>query len=426
VKHLVLCLLLALVSGCASYSSSFQKVEVLLSQQKPNLALAEHEKKPQSGKNELLYLLDKAMLQRMSGLYTESNATFEKTKMLIENLAATSVIEQVGAVTINDSMMSYEGEDYEQVAIHLYEALNYIKLGLWDEARVEALQVDVRLKKIAEENESKFEQDAFSRYLTGLIYEQGGESSDPMIAYRKAYQTYKEQKQPIPVFLKHDLLRLSQYLGLEDEYKTFKADFGIEKTLSAKELAESGEVVVLLHQSLAPIKRSESILVMGEKGVQLRISMPVYQSRPNYVHKARLTIGDLYADTVIVTDFDRAARKSLERHSAAMMARLLARAVLKKVAAKAAEDNGGSLAGLLVNAAGLVTETADTRSWLTLPKNIHFARLAVPVGKYEAKLTLLGNHNQVIQVLNLGSVELGRGDKVLLEQSFISPFVAEK
>ncbi len=425
-KYIVLGLALLSFSGCASYSSGFQKVEVLLGQQKPQQALAELEKSPATGKDELLYLLDRAMLQRMSGMYQQSNASFEQAKKLVEKLDAVSITEQAGALTINDSMMSYEGEDYEQVAIHLFAALNYIKLGLWDEARVESLQVDMRLKKIAEDQKVKFEADAFSRYLAGIIYEQLGELDNAMISYRKSYETYKSQKQPVPQFLKEDLLRISKYLGLNNEYAQYQKQFNMKETLSARALNSQGEVILLLHHSLAPIKRSVSSLHMGRNGVRHRISLPEYQSRPSYVTRATLTIGNASVNAAIVNDFDRAARKSLQRHKPAMIARMIARVILKKAAAKAANDNNGGLAGLLVDVAGMATETADTRSWLTLPKNTLMARLAQKEGTYPATLTLYGAKGQVLEVMNLGNLELKKGKKLVIEKSYIRPLVQEK
>jgi hypothetical protein len=138
IRLLCIGLLLVSLSGCASYSNSFQKIEQLLVQQKPEAALLELETNPKSGKDKLLYLLDRAMLQRLNGLYVESNASFEEAKELIESLQGTSLLEEAGTLTLSDSARSYEGEDFEQVSIHIYEALNYMALGLWDEARVEA------------------------------------------------------------------------------------------------------------------------------------------------------------------------------------------------------------------------------------------------------------------------------------------------
>jgi len=420
--RLVLLLLLAVLSGCASYSQGFGKIEVLLSQQKPQEALIEHEKQNVSSKNKLLFLLDEAMLQRMSGNFAESNASFEQAKVWVDKLAALSVVEQAGALTINDSVMSYEGEDYEQIAIHIYSALNYIELGLWDDARVEALQVDERLKKIKEKDASVSIQDAFALYLTGLIYEHGKEWGDAMISYRQAFGIYQKNKTPTPLFLQQDLLRLSQYLGLQDEYKSLQKQFGMKSTLSLNALNKKGEVVVLLHQSLAPIKRAENIIVYSDDGFPHRISFPVYQSRPDYLAKARLVVGKKSIETVLIEDFDALARASLESHRAAMTVRLIARAILKEQMSKKAKKNGGALAGFLADAAAFATETADTRSWLTLPKNIHFARLPIIAGDYPARLELLGQQGQIVATFNLGEVHIERGKKTVLEKTFVSPY----
>ncbi len=416
-------LLLAVLSGCVSYSQSFQKIETLMAQQKPEVALQELEKLPTTGANELLYLLNKAMLLRMAGKYVESNIAFEQAKVLVDKLEAISVAEQVGALTINDNLMAYEGEDYEQIAIHLYAALNYIELGLWDNARVEALQVDERIKRIKEKRDGKAVQDAFAAYLSGLIFEYGGELSDAMIAYRRAYQLYQRNKQTVPLYLKKDLLRLSQYLGLDQEYDAFAKKFAMTATPTVQQMKQQGEVVVLVHQSLAPIKRTEDILVQRE-GVPLRISFPVYQSRPDYIRQARLLVGDKVAITVIVDDFDKLARLSLETHRAAMMARLVARAVIKRSAANAVKEQGGELAGFLVDAAGMMSEVADTRSWLTLPKNIHFARLALPEGEYAARLELIGMAGHVVQTIDLGRVDIQKGKQLWLEHVYVAPNTA--
>ncbi|HID36600.1 MAG TPA: hypothetical protein EYP39_04380, partial [Ghiorsea sp.] len=356
-KLYVVGLVVLFLSGCVSYSSSFQRIEQLLAQQKPQQALLELEKHPATGTDKLLYLMDKAMLQRLSGLYKESNTTFEEAKKHIESLRGTSLLEQAGALTINDSTMSYEGEDYEQVAIHIYAALNYIALGLLDEARVEALQVDLLLKTMATD-ESGFVEHAFSRYLTGLIYEAGGELDNALIAYRKAYQAYEKSENTLqvttPVYLKKDLLRLTKKLGLLNEYVDFQKKFALAD-VPAQKAKNMGEVVLLLHIGLAPIKRSQSLFVNADDGVPVRISMPVYQSRPSVIMGAKLMVGDVVAKAELVDNIDANAKASLESHKGEMMARLIARAVAKAAIANQVDNQGGDLAGFLVDVVAMAT-----------------------------------------------------------------------
>ncbi|MDX8380968.1 MAG: hypothetical protein R8M14_02515 [Ghiorsea sp.] len=417
-------LLVLFLSGCASYSSSFQRIELLLGQQKPQEALLELEKHPATGTDKLLYLLDKAMLQRMSGLYAESNSSFELAKKKIDALSGTSLVEQAGALTVNDSVISYEGEDYEQVSIHLYAALNYIALGQLDEARVEALQVDQRLKELAE-GDSEYVEDAFSRYLAGLIYEAEGELDNAMIAYRKAYQAYTKhgEKQGVdsPLFLKHDLLRLTHELGLINEFEKYKTAFKAENIHNFKASRKRGEVVLLLNTGLAPIKRSQSLFVNTDDGVPIRISMPVYQSRPSFITGAVLKVGEVSQSTELVDNIDAIARTSLESHTAAITARLIARAIAKNAISDNAKQQGGELAGFLADVAMMATETADTRSWLTLPKHIYLSRLNLAPGSYAASLSLLGRKGEVVQVVGLGDIKVEKGKVTFIEKTYIRP-----
>ncbi|MDQ7004927.1 MAG: hypothetical protein Q9N67_08425 [Ghiorsea sp.] len=415
-------LVVLFLSGCASYSSNFQRIELLLAQQNPQQALLELEKNPATGTDKVLYLMDKAMLQRMSGLYVESNTTFEEVKKLIQSLKGTSLLEQAGALTINDSAMSYEGEDYEQVAIHIYEALNYIALGQLDEARVEALQVDLLLQAKATD-ENSFVEHAFSRYLTGLIYEAGGELDDALIAYRKAEQAYEKGRKNLkvhtPTYLKKDLLRLTKKLGLLNEYKAYQTKFAlnIDTPVDARNM---GDVVLILHTGLAPIKRSQSLLVHTDDGVPIRISMPVYESRTTNIAGATLMVGEYTSQAELVDSIDANARVSLESHKGEMMARLIARAVAKAAISNQAQKQGGELAGFLVDVVAMATETADTRSWLTLPKSILLARLRLKEGVYPLRIELVGRKRESLLMLDLGQVHVKKGKLVFVEKMYVS------
>ncbi|NOZ38421.1 MAG: hypothetical protein GXP11_10260 [Gammaproteobacteria bacterium] len=91
----------------------------------------------------------------------------------------------------------------------------------------------------------------------------------------------------------------------------------------------------------------------------------------------------------------------------AITARALARAVAKhKLSDKAGEQNG--LAGLIVNIVGVLTERADTRSWLTLPAEIQSSRLKAPADTYYVRLELLDHSNNIIFQRSLGKIKLAK------------------
>ena len=425
------------LSGCASYSDSFTAIENDLAAQDYRAALQALEKQRHPKRDQVLYLLNKAMLERMNSNFAASNETFEAAKSRMAELYGVSLREQALSVTINDATRSYTGETYEQVLVHLYMALNYLQLGNLFDARVEALQVDEQLQEITQQvPESRYTEDAFARYLAGMIYEELGERSDAMISYRKAYEAYLSYGQKfgvtIPDYLKHDLLRLSQQLGLTQEMRQYENEFGIDHWMSAEELAQKGELVFILNDGLAPILREHAVTVLDPgSGHFVRIALPAYESRPVPVTGARVAAGSGIARAELAEDIDAIAVKDLEGKMPAITARAVARAVLKAQMAKAAQENArrqnqngsaaaGAVVALAVEVAGLATERADTRSWLTLPARIYLARLPLSPGTYTVKVDLLGEYGQIVTTQEYPNVVIRQGAKTYLSPHWVA------
>ena len=441
------------LAGCATYSDSFDSIQHNLSARQHDAALQEIEKQSGSKTDHVLYLLNKGMVLRMKGDFVGSNQALESAKEEMDSLYAASVSENALSFLVNDATVSYAGDDYEQVLVHLYMALNYLELGNKADARVEALQVDIKLREIGEHiPESKFTEDAFSRYLTGLIYEESGEWSDAMIAYRKAYEAYKKYQVnfglSIPDMLKHDLIRLAQRQGLKNEAAQYMKEFGIEKLQDSKPEQE-GELVYILNNGLAPIKREHvvsmwappSAVVTGKSKqkssnattmpVLVNIALPYYESRPNNVIEARISVFGKQVDTQLMEDIDAIARASLDARMPAITARSIARAIAKGAIQKSVDNagNGGNndvaaqlISSLVVRVAAAATERADTRSWLTLPSNIQMARLQLPPGKYDIKVELLGTDGQAMATREYPGVEITRARKTYLSQHWIPDY----
>ena len=448
------------LSGCATYSSSFATIEQQLAGQRYDDALKTIETQSKDKKERVLYLLNKGMVQRMKRDFAASNESLEAAKQEMERLYAASVSENALSFVVNDATVSYAGDDYEQVLVHLYMALNYLELGERDDARVEALQVDLKLREIGEKiPESKFTEDALSRYLTGMIYEELGEWSDAMIAYRKAYEAYKKYQDnfsvAMPDMLKLDLVRLAKREGLTDELAQYQKEFGITPEKKNPAAAEQdGELVFVLNNGLAPIKREQVIRTWApppsvavdtskrpirpatprramEKAqettkppVLVNVALPFYESRPNRVSCARISVSGKQADTQMMEDIDAIARASLKSRMPAITARAVARAIAKGAIQESVDNAGGQkgddaaklIGSLIVRVAAVVTERADTRSWLTLPANVQLARLQLPPGSYDVTVDLLGKDGQVLTTRVFPQVAILKEHKTYLTQ----------
>jgi hypothetical protein len=387
------------LQSCATYGDHAMTMRDGLLAGRPELSLTIVEQDDPS-QAEVLSSLDKGMLRRMTSDYAGSNKIFEVAKREIEKLYGVSVTENLASMTINETFRGYEGDRYEQLLLHAYMAMNYIQLGELDGARVEMLQAKVKMMEWGDEPED----DAFIRYLSGIIYESLGEFDDALISYRQAYIAYKEnggKHYPLPSYeLKSDLLRLLSWQGLRDEYKAYKKEFGMVTYKPVKRSSDFGELVVILNNGLAPVRSETAIQIFSSEVQQnLRVAFPVYRTPTQTLYTGQVVVGEQKYALEAIENIDALARHSLEQDMPGIMARATARAVVKYNTQANAQDQG-SLAGLLMTVANMVTERADTRSWTTLPQEIQLKRVLLPVGQHRVQIQMLNAAGQVVDVID--------------------------
>lgn len=417
-------LLLMLMIGCASYSETILQVENNIGFGNYELALKQLQKEPGPPRDRVLFLLNQGMLLQMLGRYQDSNASFETAKKLMQQLEAVSVREQTGSVTVNDGMRSYAGDPYDQVLVHVYGAINYLMLGDLDGARVEVKQMDLTLRHLKEKKGS-YREDGFGRYLAGIVYEQMGDYSNALVSYRLAYKAYETQFDnyhvTVPEQLKDDLLRLSDHLGLSGENREYQRDFGRTRWTSMARYKQQAHVIAVFHNGMAPVKLESWIQVQDyETGKVHRIALPYYQTRPNPFTGISLSVGEQSARSEVVENVDAIAHLTLKEQMPAIQARALARAVAKNRMVDEGKDRS-DMAGLLVNLATVASERADTRSWITLPQNIHIVRLDFNPGEYDIRVDVLGQGNSVLRNQSYPRMSLVAGQTGFIIYHAISP-----
>lgn len=376
------------------------------------LAIAE---KIDPKEKEIIVSLDKGMLRRINGNFSGSNQSLEVAKQAIEKLYATSVTENLASVTINDTSRGYVGDRYEQLLLHAYMAMNYIQLGQLDDARVEMLQANVKMMEWGDEPQ----EDAFLRYLEGLIYENLGEFDNALISYRKAVMAYKGMADSlnathfIPVNLQKDLLRLLAQQELLTEYESYKSEFGRPDFTPVKASDQFGELVVILNNGLAPIRSTAIFPVFSSQLQQnLHIAFPVYREPRKRLYAARVEVNNRHYALEKVEDIDMLARRALDSAMPKIMARATARAVVKYNTQHSAQEKD-PLAGFLMTVTNLITERADTRSWTTLPQEIQLQRILLPVGEHPVEIQLLSAGGVIDIIHEIVTIKSGRSSLVI-------------
>ncbi len=417
--------------GCATYSVGIAKVENETSNRNVVGALKSLDGLRLTGADQMLYYLNKGTLLRLQGDYTASNLQFESAKRLMEKLSATSVFEQTGSVAVNDTLKAYEGTGNEQLLVYAFEELNYLQSGDVDEAAVEARQFDIKQRLIAENNPAAtYLSGAFVRYLNGMVYEEAGESDSARIDYRKAVEGYHAQSGVtgfgVPATLKADLDRLENPHAVA---RSVPVPESAGVAIQPPDTRDNGEVVFILHNGLGP-SLAENILMVSNLDPQngaaiFSVALPKFVQRPVPVARFELSEGSQSATSEIVEDVNTIARKSLDDRLPAITARAVARMVVKNAAAKKVKnqtENAGA-AGLLMSIASdvgaIASERADTRSWSLLPGNILLARLSLPAGTHDLKVTFYGSYGNALATREYNAVKVMTGRKVFVSDYYV-------
>lgn len=403
---------LALASGCATYGHGLRDVEAAFAQGRPEEALARLDALGRSLRNEALYHLNRGVLLRASGDIRGSIAAFETAKPLLMYQEAISVSETAGQLMLAEATTSYQPRPFERLQLHVLQALNHLELGDWNAARVEAVQVNLYLERrfggVAPQGG-----DAFARYLSGIVFEALGEESNALIAYRKALQAYdRNAGVRVPDDLERRMLVYTSRLNLDDEYASLAKRFGEQRVKEAKQLAvalrddRNGEVIVVANTGLVPRRYEVSSLHQDlSSGKFYRLSLPNLRARPSGTTAIALhEAGRELVRSQPVEDLAAAARRALEDELPGLIARAIARNLVKnRVANEAGEEN--QALEFLVNFASAVLENADVRSWSTLPERIHLLRATLPVGEHDLVVTF----------------EPGRGNAMRIENANVTP-----
>jgi hypothetical protein len=439
--------LLWLIPACSPATHHYLQVERYISQQDFLKADAVIEKQAggYGARNALLYDLDRAMTLHLAGQYSESNQFLDRAERLAEDLYTKSLTAEAGAMITNDNMLPYQGEDFERVMINLIAALNYVYLGELDEALVEARKVDHKLNLLNDRYQKKnlYKEDAFARYLSGILYEARGETNDAWIAYRKAYEAYQNYQAQygtsIPQALKPDLLRVTDTLGLDQEHQEYLKQFGTIPWMRDKEYRQYGEIILISYNGLSPVKEDYFITAPvpdGTGGIYiLKIAMPRFVARPTDVAYGVVKVQD--ADTVIpqqtalVEDITAIAIKNLEDRIGRITAKAIARATTKYLLSRTIRENANKqdkplpkiLADVGTNLYSLLSEQSDKRSWRTLPGEMQMARLLVAPGTYQVEIDYMTHQGREISRKKFPEVVIKAGEKRFLSSRIVGPLL---
>lgn len=226
--------LLVVLSGCSTYGQNSQDGLLKMEQGDYAASISIMEKKySPEGDDRLLQHMELGLLKYLDARYQESIQHLNQAELIADELYTESASEMLQVALTNPRSGPYRGTDFEKVFIHYYKAMAFLQQALsnpaeqtshLESARVEVRKVDSLLNAITtargdfqdlkDEQESNFSkvtnifnflsggrestndllyrEDAYIRYISGVIYELNGEYDDARISYQKAAQAYEE------------------------------------------------------------------------------------------------------------------------------------------------------------------------------------------------------------------------------------------
>ena len=419
--YLVTLLIVAcLLPGCAAFRSYDKELNQTLSMTAAgdvNGAIKRLQKDNKGKDKDLLYYLEYGGLLRLKSDYNDSQTswmTANTTVQAWEDAAKADPSRTAGVALsyiINDKMRPYEGHDYEKVMLTTRIAMNDLAMANWENARVAIKQTHEREAIIAEVREKQYQQvekeaqkrgstlgfkdlkgypvetindpevnglrnsyqSAFSHYLAGFIYEALGEPSLAAPGYRQAIEL-----QPNIPLLDEGLAGLDKRVDARDDGLTdvmFEIETGLAPALVSKQFP-------------IPVPINGTLILIP-------ISFPVIKPEGEGFIPSELHVDSTQTLVPVqIASVDAMARRALKDDMNGIMLRGFIRATAKAVAQyslqrQAQQQNSLalSIAALAVTVGSVVTESADERTWRTLPARIAIARGKLPPGTHTITLS---------------------------------------
>ena len=413
-------LLAVVLAGCSGLGRSFEQVEDELTRGNVDAALERLQPMSGSRLNRALFEMNRGMLLRHKGDLEGSVAAFELAKSEVGALEPISLSETLATWTVTETAGSYTPPVHEHLMLHAFQLLNFLELGQLDAARVEALQIDLGLRRVdPATGVAPDGGDAFARHVSGLAFEANGDWSDAMIAYRHAFNAYRRGNAPIPRDLQRSLVRLSDHLQLTEERDRYIEAFGIDEWEPMRRNREQGMLIVVVQDGLGPRLEERTAVVAVAADQFVRVSLPALRARPTGLNGARIAANGQWVETDTAEVVSRTADRWLERQMPALTTRSIARNVARYGATERARQES-PLLGLAVNIAGLLLEQSDTRIWRTLPDKVYLARIDLPPGSRTVDMEFVGAGGRTL-TSEQRSIDLRAGQPTLLTGFWLGP-----
>jgi len=405
--------------SCATNSNIYKEIDRSVEHSDFSDAVSVIEKKQESKKvlysqkNAIMLFLDKGLIEHYAGNYSASSADLQNAERLIEEAYTKSITEGFLSYIANDNVKEYPGEDFENIYLNVFNALNYYNRNDIDGALVEIRKLSNssgKLEMLSRKYEYKdpktgvglkdtvkketgvgslpdvksvnFSNSALARYLGALFYQADGNEDSSRIEFDQVYRAYSTNR--------------NIYSGAVPN--------AVEEARNVPD--GMARLNIISFTGLSPVKEEKTVIqYLPFQHPILQIAMfklPVMIKRPSVINRIEVEVdGSKRFDLELLEDMGAVIEETFNARYSNILLKTYIRTIIKyvvaDVAAMAAENNDNSLAGLAIavgaRAAMDASERADIRMSRYLPDRAYIGGINLDPGTYSVIIRYCnGNH----------------------------------
>jgi tetratricopeptide (TPR) repeat protein len=418
--------------------------------------IEEARQKAYTYKDRVVYYLNIGMLHHWNGDYEKSNEMLEKAERGIEENFTKSISRTASSMIMNDNILAYAGEDYEDIYLNVFKALNYLALGRNDDAFVEVRRIDNKLVQLeskydkvarkmsqAEEahetfvpGKSHFQGSALGRYLSMMLYRADHKWDDVRIDLEKLDRGWKLQPD-IYTFPKPDLSSSTKRITAPRSRLNVIAFSGLapDKKASTFYIHTEENIIVLAGSSENYLGKQNlsglSVIPWDgiNEGYHFKIQLPYMEKRPSKVAYIQVEVAGMATQNLQqLESLENAAVETFSIQKPLIYLKTITRAVIKGLAAEKAkqdmtESMDSGMAFFTRLAADLMvdsTENADLRVSRFFPAEAAIRELHLEEGTYDIRINYYGTGGNLLYIDKRVGVRIEAGHLNVLESSYLN------
>ena len=371
-------------------------------------------------RDKVLYYLDLGMLYHYAGEYDQSSDLLGEAELLIEEYFTKSISQAAGSLLLNDTVMDYAGEDFEDIYLNVFKAMNFIKDGNIDGGFVEVRRVNNKLNLLEdkyaslaasyssaddsavpiEAGSNQFYNSALARYISLLLYRADGDWDGARIDYQKFQQAYELQPAIYDFSPPIDEAVLESIAGARLSVVAFTGRAPVKKAKSLYVVTAPDAVTIVTNEEddsgqLVPTGYTNFYWPGIEGGYRFKFQLPYMDLQGSAVDLIVLVVdGQRVGELGLLENMERIALETFQVKYPIIFLKTVTRTIVKGILAQQAktqvQNEGGLAAGILgsivADIAVEASEQADLRTARYFPAFGYAGEFVLPPGDHRIEI----------------------------------------